>query len=248
MIAADLAAAFALLSRLPIPRAARPSGMAGGVWAWPLVGAVHGALGGLVYWLAWRCGLSAWIGGLLAVGVLIGLAGGLHEDGLADTADALGGHTPERRLAIMKDSRIGSFGALALILSVGLRAGAVAQIAEPWAVIVALMLAGAAGRAAMPGVVQLTTPARPEGLGAMLGPLSTARVLGGCGTALVLGLMLATPRATGLSALAAMGTAYGMAAFARRRLGGFTGDTLGATEQLAEIATLLILAGASAAL
>lgn len=246
MIAADLASAFGLLSRLPLPRGAQPSSMAQGVWAWSVVGAVHGLLGAIVYRIASAVGLSPWLAALMGVAVLIGLSGGLHEDGLADTADALGGRSAEQRLAIMKDSRIGSFGTLALILSVGLRAGAIAQIAEPRAVLAALILGGVAGRAAMPGVVRLARrPARPEGLGAMLGPLSFGRVAVGYGIALALGLLLTTPRMTALAAIAALGTAYGMARFSQSRLGGFTGDTLGATAQITETLTLMILAAAA---
>jgi adenosylcobinamide-GDP ribazoletransferase len=244
MIGADLASAFSLLTRLPLSRGWRVSSMAAGVWAWPVVGAVLGLAGGLVYSLAWHAGLSPLLAGLLAVLTLILLSGGLHEDGLADSADAFGGRTAERRLAIMKDSRIGSFGTLALIASVGLRAAALAQIAEPRLVLVALMVSGIAGRAAMPGVVLLSRPARTEGLAALLGPLSHGRVALGSALALVLGLMLATPRATGLAALAGILMAYVMARFGERRLGGFTGDTLGAAEQSAEIAVLLILAAA----
>lgn len=246
MIGADLASAFSLLSRLPLPGGGRVSSMAEGVWAWPLVGAVLGLCGGFVYWLAWHAGLSPLLAGLLGILTLILLSGGLHEDGLADTADALGGRSVDRRLAIMKDSRIGSFGTLALIASLGLRAAALAQIAEPRAVLLALMVSGLAGRAAMPGVVLLSAPARPEGLGALLGPLSPMRVGLGSVLALVLGLMLATPRITGLAALAGIVTAIAIARFGQSRLGGFTGDTLGAAEQITEIAVLLILAASVA--
>jgi adenosylcobinamide-GDP ribazoletransferase len=237
----DLVSAFGLLTRLPLPRGVQGSTMGQGVWAWPLVGAVVGLIGGLVYLFAWRFGLSPWLSGLLAVLAMIAATGGLHEDGLADTADGLGGATPERRLAIMKDSRIGSYGVLALIGSVALRAGALAQMADPHLVLPALMLSAMAGRAAMPGVLFLSGPARPGGLGASLGDLPRARVYAGWAIAGVFGLLLAGLHATALAAAVAILITLLMARFGRKSLGGYTGDTLGAVEQLAEVAVLLLL-------
>lgn len=244
---ADCVCAFGLLTRLPLPKGARGSAMGEGVWAWPLVGLVAGLLGGIVYAIAWRFHLSPWLCSLLAILALILVTGGFHEDGLADTADGMGGRTPERRLAIMKDSRIGSYGALALILSVALRAGALAQIGEPRRVLAALILAGMAGRAAMPGVLLLSAPARPGGLAASLGDLSRSRASVGWGIAAVLALLLAGAEAAALAALAAILVALALAGLGRRSLGGYTGDTLGATEQLTECAVLLVLASLAAA-
>jgi len=240
---ADLVSAFGLLTRLPLPGAAAASSMGASVWAWPLVGLVIGAIGAAGYALAWRAGLSPLLGGLLAVIAMVVATGGFHEDGLADTADGIGGgSTPEKRLLIMKDSRIGSFGALALVASVGLRVGAVAQLAEPGLVAAALIVASVLGRAAMPGVVLLSSPARPGGLGAALGALPRGRVTIGCGIAVLLCLVLARPHAALEAMLATLVAAAAMAWLGARSLGGYTGDTLGATEQLAECVVLLLLA------
>ncbi len=158
------------------------------------------------------------------------------------TASAAGDDA-ERRLAIMKDSRIGSFGALALIASVALRAGALAQIAEPRLVVPRSMLAGMAGRAAMPGVVLLSAPARPGGLAASLGQ-SPARASMRAG---------ASPPSSAFFWHRTRCCAWpwrppslpcAMSAFGRRTIGGYTGDTLGAAEQLGEIAALLVMAAA----
>jgi adenosylcobinamide-GDP ribazoletransferase len=226
---ADLVAAFGLLTRLPLPRGATGSSTGSSVWAWPLVGLVIGPIGAAGYAIAWRGGLSPALAALLAVIAMALATGGFHEDGLADTADGIGGGaTPERRLLIMRDSRIGSFGALALLASVGLRVGALAVL----------------GRAAMPGVVLLSSPARPGGLGAALGALDRKRVALGCGLAVLSCLMLGRPHAMLEAIFAAVLVAAGMAGLGVRRLGGYTGDTLGATEQLAECAVLLVLASA----
>jgi adenosylcobinamide-GDP ribazoletransferase len=123
----DLASAFALLSRLPI----RPGTFrqASSAWAWPVVGAVHGALAGSVAWGLTVLAVPAGATAALTLALLVLLSGGLHEDGLADAADGLfGGHTAERRLEIMKDSRIGSYGAMALVLVLILRWSALSAI------------------------------------------------------------------------------------------------------------------------
>jgi adenosylcobinamide-GDP ribazoletransferase len=246
---ADLVAAFGLLTRLPLPRGTAPSSgtssTGASVWAWPVVGLVIGAIGAAFYALAWRRGLTSVLAGLVAVIAMIVATGGFHEDGLADTADGIaGGATPEKRLLIMKDSRIGSFGALALIASVGLRVGALAQLAEPRLAVPALIVAAVLGRAAIPGVVLLSAPARPGGLGAALGTLDRRRVAIGCGIAVVICLVLERPHAMLEAIFAALLATAAIAAVGARSLGGYTGDTLGATEQLAECAVLLVLAGA----
>jgi adenosylcobinamide-GDP ribazoletransferase len=243
--AADLVAAFGLLTRLPLPRGAAASSTGASVWAWPLVGLVIGALGAAGYELAWRVGLSPLLAGLVAVIVMVVATGGFHEDGLADTADGIGGGaTPERRLLIMKDSRIGSFGALALIASVGLRVGALGELAEPRLVAPALIVAAVLGRSAMPGVVLLSSPARPGGLGAALGIPALWRIALGGGLALGIGLVLERPHLLLEAILGTLLASAAMAGLGARSLGGYTGDTLGATEQVAECLVLLILAGA----
>jgi adenosylcobinamide-GDP ribazoletransferase len=242
--AADLLVAFGLLTRLPLPRGATASSTGASVWAWPVVGLVVGAIGAAAYALAWHGGLSSWLAGLAAVIVMVVATGGFHEDGLADTADGIGGGaTSEQRLLIMRDSRIGSFGALALIASVGLRVGALAQLAEPRLVVRALIVAAILGRAAMPGVVLLSSPARSGGLGAALGALQTTRVAVGWVIAALLCLLLERPHAMLETAFVTVLVAAAMAGLGARSLGGYTGDTLGATEQLAECAVLLVLAG-----
>ncbi len=242
----DLVAAFGLLTRLPLPRRAAASAIGPSVWAWPIVGLVIGAIGAAADALAWRFNLSPWLCGLLAVIAMVITTGGFHEDGLADTADGIGGGaTAERRLLIMKDSRIGSFGALALIASVGLRVGAVAQIAEPRLAAPALMLAAVFGRVAMPGVVLLSSPARREGLGAALGGPAWRRTYAAWAIAAAAALLLVRPHEALVAAFCTVLTAAGMAALGQKALGGYTGDTLGATEQIAECAVLLVLAGAT---
>ncbi|HET9019903.1 MAG TPA: adenosylcobinamide-GDP ribazoletransferase, partial [Acetobacteraceae bacterium] len=164
----DLAAACALLTRLPVGRWADGCEPARGVWAYPLVGALVGGIGAAVYALGRTLGLGGPVAAIWTLAALLLVTGALHEDGLADAADGLGGgRTVERRLAIMRDSRIGSFGTLALLLSSALRIAAIAAL-SPRMAACALVTSGALGRAALLLPLLLLPPARPDGLGASL--------------------------------------------------------------------------------
>ena len=239
----DLLSAFALLTRLPLPNH-RGTG-AGSAWAWPLVGAVLGACGAALasgaLWLGVTPGVTAVL--VLALGAM--LTGGLHEDGLSDTADGLyGGWTRERRLEIMKDSRVGSYGVLALVLVTLARWSALTAVlvfAGPtqgfWAVLVAT---GVLSRAPMVLMMALLPNARGEGLSHATGRPSPARA--GAGLALAVALAVLLTGWTGvLMAAAALGVGVALSASALRRIGGQTGDVLGASQQLAEAACLAVL-------
>ena len=245
----DLAAALAFLTRLPLPlpeTVAEPNrapDLARAARALPLAGAAIGLGGGAIYWLSAALGLTPAIAGLLAVAATILMTGALHEDGLADSADGLfAGAEPARRLEIMRDSRTGAYGALALILSVGLRAAALAAIAAPGTAVGALIAAHALARALPPTVMAWAPRARDDGLAAAAGQVETeyawtALAIGAAVAVVFLGL------GPGLVALLAAGS-IGFVAFrlARTRIGGYTGDVLGAIEQLGEIAVLLAAA------
>jgi adenosylcobinamide-GDP ribazoletransferase len=229
----DLAAACMLLTRLPVTRAV-PAGHTG-VWAYPLIGGVVGIAGAAVFWLALQLGLPPIVAAICAIAVTILITGALHEDGLADTADGFGGGaTVARKLEIMRDSRIGSFGAIALMLSLSLRVAALAALADP---LIALLAAGVLGRGAMIGMMLALPPARPDGMAASLGPVPFTPAMVGIGIACACVLLPHGGRAL-LAAAAACGL---MVWLARRQIGGYTGDVLGAAEQAAECAVLLAL-------
>jgi adenosylcobinamide-GDP ribazoletransferase len=237
----DIAVAFALLTRLPLPRLpdAAFALQARSGWAFALVGAVVALIAGLAGMGAMRLGLPAIAAAGLILAIQIAATGAMHEDGLADTADGLwGGWTPERRLQIMKDSAIGSYGVLALILSVGLRWVALAGLIGNG--IGALVAAAALSRALLPGLMTALPHARSSGLSHGVGIPGRAVSL----AALALGLGIATV-GVGAAALAALALAAlavtGLALLARSRIGGQTGDILGAAQQLAEIVVLLVL-------
>ena len=245
----QFAAAWTLLSRLPWPFAVpRDMGAIGrGVWAFPIVGALLGSLGGGVYWLGREIGVPALAAATLAVGFLAFATGALHEDGLADTADGFGGgRTRERKLAIMRDSRIGTYGVLALVIVSLLRIGALAAMSGPFG-FAALIAAASLGRgfAALP--MSMLPPARADGLGRAAG---RAPGFAAC-LALILAVSAATLaaagydlpwRALGYAVTAAFFAVLFVTMLALRHIGGLTGDVLGAAILAGEAAALVALA------
>jgi adenosylcobinamide-GDP ribazoletransferase len=236
--AALLAVAF--LTVVPVRlRAAPPLGAAAGWFA--AVGAVIGAIAGGVGYLA-RPRLGASVAAVLAVAVLVVLTGALHQDGLADCADGLGarGGGAERRLAVMRDSSIGTFGALALGLWLLLLVTALAGLDRDDA-FAALVVAASAGRWAALLHALAAPPARRDGLGAAFA-VSNVALVAATGVAAAVAVALA-----GVDGVAALGAAALVAAlvsaWSRRAIGGRTGDTLGAVVALAEVAVIVVLLG-----
>jgi len=239
----DLRIAISLCTRLPVaPSAAIGEGDVGRAsWAFPIAGALIGLIAGAVYWLADRLHIPPISASVLALAACVLLTGAMHEDGLADTADGFGGgNTREKKLEIMRDSRIGTFGACALGLSLLLRWSALTAIGDPRSVAIALIVAHAVARSVLPTFMSLVTPARSDGLSSGAGqpqPISVAVALGLGIVALAIGFGLGA-MLTGIVALAVIGVL--LALFARRQIGGQTGDVLGALEQAAEAALLLL--------
>ncbi|PRX35098.1 cobalamin-5'-phosphate synthase [Meinhardsimonia xiamenensis] len=241
----DIGAALGLLTRLPLP-AGLADGRARGAaaaWAWPLAGLVVGLIAALAGALALALGLPAGLAAAAALGVQVMVTGAMHEDGLADCADGFwGGWSRERRLEIMRDSRIGSFGVLALVLTVIARWSALAALFAAGSVAAPLLAAAALSRAAMAAIMALLPGARSDGLSASVGRPAARIVWWALGVAALAAVLF-----TGLSGLLAGGTAaalgaVGVAALARARIGGQTGDVLGAGQQMSELAALAAFA------
>ena len=235
-------AALQFLTRLPVRTAAAwpDHALAASAPAFPLIGALIGALGGVAFALASSLGLPPTLAAVLAVAAQILVTGGLHEDGLADLADGFGGgRTRAEKLGIMRDPRLGTFGALALILALLARTLALAALAEPWLVASALSAAGAASRAGLPALMASLAPARDDGLAAGAGRPHPLRAAAGIAIAALLACALQAP-AMALGGLVGAACAHlCVAVLARRQIGGSTGDVLGAAQQLAEVGFLL---------
>ncbi len=231
--------ALAFLTRLP--GGAHPDderGLGRSVPWFPFIGALVGVIAGATYWAA-NGPLGPMLAAITAITVGVVVTGAFHEDGLADTADGLGGMEVERRLAIMKDSRVGTFGSLAVVLSSLARVVALASLgaADGW---FALIAAHTIGRTMATLVMITTTPARAEGLATRYpDEVPKAAVLGVAALVSLGALGAGLGSAVGLVA-AAVG-AVGVAALARRAFGGTTGDVLGAVEQVGELAVLVAI-------
>jgi adenosylcobinamide-GDP ribazoletransferase len=246
--AQDLRIAVSLCTRMPLAPAGpvAEGGIARAVWALPLAGLLVGLAGAAIYWLADRVHIPPQPAAALALAATILLTGAMHEDGLADTADGFGGgKTREQKLEIMRDSRIGSYGACALALSLLLRWSAIATIDDPGSVAIALVVAHISARAALPAFMRFVPPARNEGLSSGAGqppPASVAIAIGLGTVTLALGFGAG---ATLIGVLTLSAIALVLARLATNQIGGQTGDVLGALEQTAETAVLLIAASLS---
>ncbi len=229
--------AWAFLTRLPggaHPPTERDLGRS--VPWFPLVGAIVGALSGAMFWAVWQP-LGAQLAAVVAVASGVVVTGAFHEDGLADTADALGGTTPKERREIMKDSRLGTFGTLALVLATLVQVFAVMPLAARDAII-AMALAHGVGRAL--AVTAMATMRAASGTGLGHGYAAHLRaapcalsMLVSYGAAFALGPV-------GVFAVgAATGGALAVGLVARFRFGGMTGDVLGATAQVSQMAALV---------
>lgn len=237
----DLALAFGLLTRLPLRIDSTRAGARGAAmaWAWPFVGLVVGAAGAAAGALALGVGLAPGLAAVAVVGAQVLLTGALHEDGLADTADGLwGGWDKARRLAIMKDSHIGTYGVLALLLVTLARWFALTLLlsAGDWGAIIA---AGAISRAPMAAIMAALPNARDGGLSHRVGRPAAAAAITGCVLAALIGAVVI---GTGLlpAALTVGVVCLWLALVAKARIGGQTGDILGASQQLAEVAVLVV--------
>jgi adenosylcobinamide-GDP ribazoletransferase len=238
---AGFAAAAAFFTRLPVdPQARGDWQLANFAWAFPLVGGGIGTLAALSFLLSQLLGLGDLPAALVSVLAAVTVTGALHEDGLADTADGfLGGRDRDAKLAIMRDSRHGTFGVLAIVLSVLLRSAALAAIGDAVHAGLALIAAHAVSRAALPVVMWRMVPARAEGLGAAAGTPRPAVAMGAAAIGILIGLAALGP-ALGFIALGLAGAmVFASALIARRQIGGYTGDVLGAFQQIGEIVMLL---------
>ena len=248
------AVALQFLTRVPV-RLARfePQWLHDSARHFALVGAAVGLFGAAVLALA----LLAWpplVAALLATAATVWLTGGFHEDGLADTCDALGGAVGrERALLIMKDSRLGSYGALGLLLVLGLKAATLAALAGQGAAAAALALL--LGHTLSRGATVALLVALPYGgdvehakakpMAQQVGPLGLVVAMAWCaGLVVAVGLLAPWPGPARLGAVlvavAVVATVCGR--WLMRRLGGYTGDGLGATQQFSELAVYLVLA------
>jgi adenosylcobinamide-GDP ribazoletransferase len=232
--------ALGFFTRLPLkPPAGR---IAEAARAFPLAGAIIGLIGAAIYFLAAEIGLSGLLAALLAVAATVIAGGALHEDGLADFADMMGVRGDrERKLAVMRDSRIGSYGVLALGFSTAIKVGALVALGDPRFVAGALITAHVCGRATLPIIMRSLPLARANGLAVDAGKPSAAATYQGLGVALFIAAFACGPGPALVSQVVAIVAAFLVSELARRQIRGYTGDVLGAAQEIAQLAILINL-------
>jgi adenosylcobinamide-GDP ribazoletransferase len=243
-----LALALQFLTRVPLPGLPyRDEALNEAARYFVAVGALVGAWAAAVLAAAapW---LPPAVAVLLALAAAVLATGAFHEDGLADTADALGAHGDRTRaLAIMKDSRIGSFGVLALLLVLALKFALLQALLASGVAAAAAALIVAHGVSRLPPVLLIATlpyagneeDARARPLARRVGTATAATALASAALLLLMAAMLAGVAQAVAAAAATAAVAAAMRRALRRWLGGFTGDTLGASQQLTETAIYL---------
>ncbi len=241
---AEVRLAVMMLTRLPVGHLQDPAPtLAAARWAYPLVGLIVGLIAWGVHSASMCIGASPALAAVLTLGSVILTTGAMHQDGLADFADGIwGGHDRTRRLEIMRDSAIGSYGVLALILCCAVWISALSQLAGQ-AGILSFLAIGVLSRIAMT-VCSATLPvARTDGLGVQSSG-GDANWMFWAGVAFIAVFLLGWHGLVVLAVVALVATL--VAGIARRRVGGQTGDVLGAVQFLCETgawATLAIMAG-----
>lgn len=234
----DLRAAFGFFTRLPVRPTDIP--LADAVRVFPLVGGTIGVVATVIYGFGLWIGLSSLMSAILAVAATSILTGGLHEDGLADFADMLGVRGDhQRKLAVMRDSTIGTYGVLALVFVSLMKVAAISELAVPGQVAGALISAHALGRGVLPLVMRSYPLARSNGLAVHAGKPPLRGTYLALGLAALIAFLVGGPGVAVVATLSALVAAFLIAHIAYRHLGGYSGDVLGAAEQMVEMAVIM---------
>jgi adenosylcobinamide-GDP ribazoletransferase len=240
----DFKTAVAFLTRLPMPHpdGAMPKNFVRAHRMFPVVGALIGAVVGLLCLGLRFAGVPDLAAAALALGGSAILTGALHEDGLADIADGFGGgRNRESKLEIMRDSRLGTYGAVILLVSFAAKLSALAAIPDSY-VVPSLIAAHALGRGILPAMSLHLPYARKDGLARNAGQPDAATSVMAAGLALLIALLSLSWSNALYAALVVGASAFVVAWLALRQIGGQTGDVLGGAEQVGETAILVLLA------
>ncbi len=237
----DILSALAFLTRIPVASHSTNSCISSESWAWPVAGALVGAAAGGLAWILSVASVPFGVVAFLSLLLIVLLTGALHEDGLADTADGLwGGNAPASRLAIMNDSRIGVFGATAVFLSLLGRWQGIEALG-PTHILPALIASCAVSRSVMLMAMYKMPAAKKGGLAFAAGPPDSRVAVTGVALAAIIALSTVGWMALPLLAVSGL-AAVPVCWLAHRKVGGVTGDILGAVQQCAELAAVLLLA------
>ena len=237
-VLSDFWRAMALLSRVPLPPVGdfRAALIARSVWCWPLVGLVLAGLALLPAMLVDFLTGNPLVYAIFAIAAMVLLSGAMHEDGIADCADGFGGGMDrDRKLEIMRDSTVGTYAVVMLILTLGLRLVLITAAADIGQAGILFLIMAVISRAAMPVVMRILPPARDNGLGKGAGRPGWLPVLIGFAIASAIVLVLGGISAMFAVIVGVMIAILIVAMVARSQIGGQTGDVLGATQICAEL-------------
>lgn len=242
----DLRVAVTFLTRIPVGwvQGMQTGDLSRAAWAFPLVGLIVGAIGGAALYGAAYLDLHPLACAFVGLAVMALITGGLHEDGLADVADGFGGGANKVRiLEIMRDSRIGSFGVLALVFGIGIKAGALSGVPGPGVAWVTLIAAAVFSRAMLPIIMAIMETARMDGLSRGAGRPTMAGALVALGLGLITLFAILPMKLAFIALMLVIPLAGLIVLWAYWRLGGQTGDVLGAVQQVVEMSVVMAAAG-----
>lgn len=242
----DIRIATTFLTRIPVGwvQDMEVGDLSCAAWSFPIVGLVIGALGGAAVYGSAALDLHPLACAFIGLAVMALVTGGLHEDGLADVADGFGGGGDKTRiLEIMRDSRIGSFGVLALVFGIGIRAAALSGVPGPGLAWLTLIAAAVFSRSALPMVMALMPAARSDGLSQSAGRPAMVGAVIALGLGVIALFVLMPVKLVFVAFMIAIPLAGLIVLWAYRRLGGQTGDVLGAVQQAIEMSVIIAAAG-----
>lgn len=238
----DFLVALVFLTRFPLRLNLNfgMSAVGSSVRCFPLVGFIVGGIAGTVFLLALSAYLSPLVAAFLAVGAQILITGALHEDALGDVADGFGGGaTKDKKLEIMRDSRVGTYAVVTLFVALGLKVAAISAFSDPIMGFIALLTAAGCSRGMVGIGMYLLPPARKDGLGATTGKPPLLSVMFALFFSVLIPIAILGPFAGSAALLAASLLPLLMGWIAYRQIGGQTGDVLGSLQQVSEIGFLL---------
>lgn len=228
------------LTRIPAPSWPKASSykISECSWGFPIAGVLIALAGGIAFSVCTWLGLPSFVSGLVAIATMTLTTGALHEDGLADFVDGVfGGDTPNKRMEIMSDSRIGVFGTISIIFSFACRASLITAIEKPLLVLGALTAAAAISRAIMPVIMAFSEPAKATGIAFEGGKPGLNDWCGGLALAVLI-VILSAPAAWLMCLIASVLGAFIMFWISEKKIQGYTGDSLGASQQMSELLAL----------
>ncbi len=237
----DLTTSLGLFTRIPVNPKKQSVNLGKTVWAWPIVGGLIGLIIGVCAEILNSLATPPEISSLIILSLLILITGGFHEDGLADTFDGIwGGNTPEKRLEIMNDSRVGAFGVLALVISILFRWVLLKFLFESGFLVAPLIVVCVISRAAVVPFMIILPSAKNKGLSSDIGQIPLWSV-GICALISLVPIYFFLGPIGFIPVTIGLLITYPVYFYAKRLLQGQTGDILGTIQQFTEIGTMLAM-------